>query len=228
MAKKNNIPEVDILIDEEAGVIREVHPNDEATNKARHMRSKKGHERRVNASIYAVLIIMSIIWLCPFVFLVLQSFRGESGGQVAYVLPKQWTLDNYAFLFEGVGFSLQLLVKDAVAIIVTALTNLAGILGIVACLRRKQKNPLEKNKSNLKLALLVFAVMMLINFMRAVDSTNCNFVRWFINTLTIALFCSVIQTIMVLSVSYSLSRIRFKGRKLIMNVVLVLGMFPGF
>ena len=228
MAKKNNIPEVDILIDEEAGVIREVHPYDEAINKARHMRSKKGHERRVNASIYAVLIIMSIIWLCPFVFLVLQSFRGESGGQVAYVLPKQWTLDNYAFLFEGVGFSLQLLVKDAVAIIVTALTNLAGILGIVACLRRKQKNPLEKNKSNLKLALLVFAVMMLINFMRAVDSTNCNFVRWFINTLTIALFCSVIQTIMVLSVSYSLSRIRFKGRKLIMNVVLVLGMFPGF
>ena len=36
------------------------------------------------------------------------------------------------------------------------------------------------------------------------------------------------KTVIVLSVSYSLSRLRFKGRKLIMNVVLVLGLFPGF
>ena len=33
---------------------------------------------------------------------------------------------------------------------------------------------------------------------------------------------------MVLSVSYVLSRLRFKGRKLLMNTCLVLGMFPGF
>ena len=32
----------------------------------------------------------------------------------------------------------------------------------------------------------------------------------------------------VLSVSYALSRMRFRGRRLIMNLILVLGMFPGF
>lgn len=221
MAKKNHIPEVDIVVDEKAGVIREVQPETR-------LRSKKGHERRVNTTIYVILILMSIIWLCPFVFLVLQSFRGESGGQVAYVIPKQWTLDNYRFLFEGVAFSLKALVKDLPAIILTVITNAAGIAGMVALLRRKPKNPFEEKSSNLKNALLVFGVLLVINVMRCVDSTNCDFVRWFMNTLTIALFCAVIQTIMVLSVSYTLSRMRFKGRKLIMNVVLVLGMFPGF
>ena len=221
MAKKNHIPEVDIVVDEKAGVIREVQPETR-------LRSKKGHERRVNTTIYVILILMSIVWLCPFVFLVLQSFRGESGGQVAYVIPKQWTLDNYRFLFEGVAFSLKALVKDLPAIILTVITNAAGIAGMVALLRRKPKNPFEEKSSNLKNALLVFGVLLVINVMRCVDSTNCDFVRWFMNTLTIALFCAVIQTIMVLSVSYTLSRMRFKGRKLIMNVVLVLGMFPGF
>ena len=221
MAKKNHIPEVDIVVDEKAGVIREVQPETR-------LRSKKGHERRVNTTIYVILILMSIVWLCPFVFLVLQSFRGESGGQVAYVIPRQWTLDNYRFLFEGVAFSLKALVKDLPAIILTVTTNAAGIAGMVAFLRRKPKNPFEEKSGNLKNALLVFGVLLVINVMRCVDSTNCDFVRWFMNTLTIALFCAVIQTIMVLSVSYTLSRMRFKGRKLIMNVVLVLGMFPGF
>ena len=222
MAKKNNMPEVDIVVDEKAGVIREV-PAEQPR-----LRSKKGHERRVNTGIYVVLILMSIIWLCPFVFLVLQSFRGESGGQVAYVIPKQWTLDNYRFLFEGVAFSLKALVKDVPAVILTVVSNLLGVLGMTAILKRKPRNPYEEASGNIKNALLVFSALLLINFMRCVDSTNCDFVQWFMNTLTIALFCAVIQTIMVLSVSYTLSRIRFKGRKLIMNVVLVLGMFPGF
>ena len=40
MKKENQIPEVDIIVDHEAGVIREVKPEK--------LRSKKGHERRVN------------------------------------------------------------------------------------------------------------------------------------------------------------------------------------
>jgi arabinogalactan oligomer/maltooligosaccharide transport system permease protein len=59
-------------------------------------------------------------------------------------------------------------------------------------------------------------------------SGESNFIRWYGNTLFIAIFCAAIQTVMVLSVSYALSRLRFKGRKLIMNTVLVLGLFPGF
>ena len=55
MSENKKIPEVDIVVDQEAGVIREVKPE--------HLRSKSGHERRVNTSIYVVLILMSIIWL---------------------------------------------------------------------------------------------------------------------------------------------------------------------
>ena len=44
----------------------------------------------------------------------------------------------------------------------------------------------------------------------------------------IAIFVSILQTIIILCVSYALSRMRFKGRKLLMRFWLVLGMFPGF
>ena len=73
---------------------------------------------------------MSVIWLCPFVFLVLQSFRSyasEAGGMVNYIVPKQFSLDNYIFLCQGAAFSLKLLVKDAAAIAITVVTNLAGL-----------------------------------------------------------------------------------------------------
>lgn len=224
MAKKNNIPEVDIIVDEAAGVIREVQPE-------KKLRSKKGHEMRVNAGIYTILILMSIIWLAPFIFLVLQSFRSyltEHGGMVSYIVPKQFSLDNYKFLFQGAAFSFNLLIKDAGAIAITVVTNLAGIAAIIGSLVRKPKNPLEKSKGNVKAAALILLGVIALNFVRCVDSSNCDFVRWFINTLTIAFFCAVIQTIMQLSVSYTLSRMRFKGRKLLMNICLVLGMFPGF
>lgn len=58
--------------------------------------------------------------------------------------------------------------------------------------------------------------------------TETGFLKWYLNTLIIALFNAVLQTVIVLCVAYALSRMRFKGRKLLMNVMLVLGMFPGF
>ena len=48
MAEKK-IPEVDIIVDEQAGVIREAAPQQK-------LRSKKGHELRVNGAIYTVLV----------------------------------------------------------------------------------------------------------------------------------------------------------------------------
>ena len=57
---------------------------------------------------------------------------------------------------------------------------------------------------------------------------DTNFLSWYKNTLIIALFKAVLQTVIVLSVAYALSRMRFKGRKLLMNFMLILGMFPGF
>ena len=114
-----------------------------------------------NAIAYIVLVLISIIWLFPFVGLVLQSFRSyssEYGGMVDYLVPKAFSLDNYRFLFSG----------------------------------------------------------------------ETNFVRWYANTLVIAFFVTVFQTIIILCVSYALSRMRFTGRTFLMRFWLILGMFPGF
>ena len=58
--------------------------------------------------------------------------------------------------------------------------------------------------------------------------TKTDFLRWFINTGIMGVATALLQTIFVLSMSYVLSRLRFKGRKGLMNFMLILGMFPGF
>ena len=108
-----------------------------------------------NTLIYILLIVISIIWLIPFVFIVLQSFRVESTHQVGYIIPQVWGLRNYTELF------------------------------------------------------------------------NSNFPRWYVNTFISALCTCILQTIIVLCMSYTLSRFRFKMRKPLMKVMLILGLFPG-
>ena len=126
------------------------------------MKSYKTKRAVSNVIGYIILILISIIWLFPFVGLVLQSFRSyatEYGGMVDYLVPKAFSLDNYKFLF---------------------------------------------------------------------DAAQTNFVLWYKNTIVIAIFVSLFQTIMQLCVSYALSRMRFAGRTFLMRFWLILGMFPGF
>lgn len=54
------------------------------------------------------------------------------------------------------------------------------------------------------------------------------FSKWLMNTLLVSVSSCALTTVFILMVSYALSRLRFKLRKPIMNVLLVLGMFPGF
>ena len=124
-------------------------------------RSNKHHmgirtlNRVSNGAIYTLLAIISIIWLIPFVFIVLQSFRVENTYQVGYVIPQQWGFQNYINLW------------------------------------------------------------------------NSDFKRWYLNTFIIALAAAVLQTVIVLCMSYTLSRFRFKLRGPLMRFMLILGMFPG-
>ena len=60
------------------------------------------------------------------------------------------------------------------------------------------------------------------------DRNVLNFPKMFTNTLIIAIVCCVVSTFFVLSVSYSLSRMRFGFRKTYMNIAMILGLFPGF
>ena len=120
----------------------------------RHM-GLKASRVLANSTIYLVLMVISVIWLIPFVCILLQSFRVESTYQVGYVMPQQWGLKNYTDLFQT------------------------------------------------------------------------DFPRWYVNTFVIALITAALQTVIVLCMSYTLSRFRFKMRKPLMSFMLILGMFPG-
>ena len=66
------------------------------------------------------------------------------------------------------------------------------------------------------------------NYKFLFDTEQTKYLHWYANTLIIACFVSVLQTIIVICVSYALSRMRFAGRTALMRIWLVLGMFPGF
>lgn len=55
-----------------------------------------------------------------------------------------------------------------------------------------------------------------------------DFVQWFLNTLTVAVFSCIGSTAVTLSVAFALSRLKFRVKKPMMNIALVLGMFPAF
>ncbi len=126
----------------------------ETSSMKRHM-GLKASRTLANTLIYVLLIALSVIWLIPFICIVLQSFRVESTWQVGYVIPQKWGIDNYRNLF------------------------------------------------------------------------STNFPRWYINTFVTAVCTALLQTIIVLCMSYTLSRFRFKMRKPLMKFMLILGMFPG-
>ena len=118
--------------------------------------------RRVlsNILIYAILLVLGLVWISPLVYLVLHSFRDEGLATVSYLIPKTYSLKNYIELFT--------------------------------------------------------------------DTATLNFPRWFMNTFVVAIFSCIISTLAVLMVSYSFSRLRFKARKPLINIGMILGMFPGF
>ena len=60
------------------------------------------------------------------------------------------------------------------------------------------------------------------------DRNVLNFPKMFMNTFIIAIFTCFFSTFFVLSVSYSLSRMRFAFRRPYMNIAMILGLFPGF
>ena len=54
-----------------------------------------------NIASYITLVLISIIWIMPFIFLVLKSFDVENPGITNYVFPKQFGFDNYVYLFSS-------------------------------------------------------------------------------------------------------------------------------
>ena len=128
------------------------------------MTIRKGRELLLSGSANFTLIILSIIWLYPILWVVLTAFRVEyndSGDLIGIVVSHYFP--------KSLGFE---------------------------------------------------------NFIRLFDNTH--FAVWVRNTLIVAVFSTLLSTFLVLSTAYVMSKMRFKMRKPVMNIALILGLFPGF
>lgn len=67
------------------------------------IKSYKLRRGLANTFIYIILAILGFIWICPFIYLVMHSFRGGVGTVVPYIIPREWTFQNYIDLFTGTG-----------------------------------------------------------------------------------------------------------------------------
>lgn len=65
------------------------------------MKSLKTGRIVANTFIYIILIVMSIIWVLPIVWLILQSFSLDGIGSRQELIPTKLGFDNYVYLFTG-------------------------------------------------------------------------------------------------------------------------------
>ena len=95
----------------------------------------------IDSFIYLLLAIISIIWVFPFVYLVLTALRGESTMMVSYVIPKQFSLDNFIWLFtdKQYNFLSWYLNTLIIAIVVSIINTLITLLTAYALSRMRFK-----------------------------------------------------------------------------------------
>lgn len=62
--------------------------------------SMSARRKTIDFFCYALLIVLSIIWILPLFWVVLTSFRAEPGAATPYFWPKAYTLQNYYNLFH--------------------------------------------------------------------------------------------------------------------------------
>jgi arabinogalactan oligomer/maltooligosaccharide transport system permease protein len=98
------------------------------------MKSKK----RISLGfIYALIIVLAIVWLFPIFWIIMTSLRGEGGAVVEYIIPKNFSLENYAKLFNNSSFPFAKWFGNTlfVAICTTILTTLIT-MATAYCLSR--------------------------------------------------------------------------------------------
>ena len=67
------------------------------------IKSYKLRRGLANTFIYIILAILGFIWICPFIYLLMHSFRAEGVTVVNYLIPREWTFQNYIDLFTSHG-----------------------------------------------------------------------------------------------------------------------------
>ena len=64
----------------------------------------KASRRLGNTVVYVMLVIMTIVWMFPFVGILLESFKTETKMQTPYLFPKEFGFDHYVRLFKETDF----------------------------------------------------------------------------------------------------------------------------
>ena len=63
---------------------------------------KMSTKKRIgNIVSYTLLVLISVVWILPFIFLVFKSFDVENPGVTSNVIPKAFGFDNYIYLFSS-------------------------------------------------------------------------------------------------------------------------------
>lgn len=65
------------------------------------MNSAKARRVLGNTLIYIILVVLSVIWVAPIVWLILQSFGAGGIGVRSKLVPDSFTFDNYLYLFSN-------------------------------------------------------------------------------------------------------------------------------
>lgn len=234
-----------VVVDESGEVVKS---SSETTTLAapklkRHM-GLKAKNGIVNTIIYIVLVLMMVVWLFPFLGIVCESFRCDLMNKQGEPIT---TAGKLLKINDG---SLRLNEDGTVDFVLKDNTVISGLV--------KDKDYVQNRDGSISLNGKTYVTKENFCILRAKDGTiiegvsritsqvgyifpqrwgfdnyinlfrNTNFVRWFTNTFIMGVVVCIVQTVIVLSMSYTLSRLRFKGRKALMNGMLVLGMFPGF
>ena len=54
-----------------------------------------------NTACHILLAVLSVIWVLPIIYVLLTSFLKEGGSYKSYIIPKEFTFDNYINLFKN-------------------------------------------------------------------------------------------------------------------------------
>ncbi len=165
-----------------------------------HHASQKARTIAGTTIIYILLAIMGIVWILPIVWVVLQSFTGQASQSAGRLFPTLWDFQ---------------VVEGAVVGNRDPFTYTLGWFGNYRLLfmNKVAKDGIIQDS--------------IYNFFAYVADGKLYF-GGFMNTLLISVLVAIISTLLVLSTSYAFSRLRFKGRTMMMRLIMILGMFPGF
>lgn len=129
---------------------------------------------------YVLLVILSIIWIYPMLWIVVSSFVTQGNGMPVTVQSTFFPrLEDLQSNFRAIGF------ENYVNLFTDGYINPNGRFTFY-------------------------------------------FVRWFGNTLFIAVFSCIISTAFTLMVAYVMSKLKFSFRKTYLNIAMIIGLFPGF